>query len=318
MRQQSQTARWTSSSRIGFVLPNGSDRLVRQYVDAALADNTVRAYRGDLKHFFAWGGTIPATERQVAKYLALHATALASSTLARHLAAITRAHRVQGFPSPCESELVHATLRGIRRAHGRAIRQVAPLLKEHLVAMVRGLKGMRGMRDRALLLIGFSGALRRAELVGLDVEDIHFTESGVLLHLDRSKTDQEGHGREVAIPWVRSKHCPGHALSEWLQLAEITTGAIFRRVNARDQVLPQRLSAQSVSLIVKQRVASIGLDPSRYSGHSLRAGFVTSATAKGASPSSIREQTGHKTEAMMQNYVRHSQRFVHNSNQAIW
>ncbi len=318
MRQQPQTARRASSSHIGFVLPNGSDRLVRQYVDAALANNTVRAYRGDLKHFFAWGGTIPATERQVAKYLAQHATTLAGSTLARHLAAITRAHRVQGFPSPCESELVHATLRGIRRAHGRAVRQVAPLLKEHLVAMVRGLKGMRGMRDRALLLIGFAGALRRAELVGLDVEAIRFTESGILLRLERSKTDQESQGREIAIPWVRSRHCPGHALSEWLQMAEITTGAIFRRVNAGDRVLPQRLSAQSVSLIVKQRAASIGLDPSRYSGHSLRAGFVTSATAKGASPSSIREQTGHKSEAMMQNYVRHGQRFAHNSNQAIW
>ena len=220
MRQQSQTARRTSSSRSGLVLPNGSDRLVRQYVDAALADNTVRAYRGDLKHFFAWGGTIPATERQVAKYLAQHATTLAGSTLARHLAAITRAHRVQGFSSPCESELVHATLRGIRRAHGRAVRQVAPLLKEHLVAMVRGLHGMRGMRDRALLLIGFSGALRRGELVGLDVEDIHFTDGGVLLHLDRSKTDQEAKGREIAIPWVRSKHCPGHALPAYRNLYE--------------------------------------------------------------------------------------------------
>ena len=318
MRQQPQIVRRASSSRTGFVLPNNSDRLVRQYVDAALADNTIRAYRGDLKHFFAWGGTIPATKRQIAKYLAQHAATLAGSTLARHLAAITRAHRVQGFPSPCESELVHATLRGIRRAHGRAVRQVAPLLKEHLVAMVRGFKGMRGMRDRALLLIGFAGALRRGELVGLDVENLRFTESGVLLHLDRSKTDQEAQGREIAIPWVRSKHCPGHALSEWLKLAEITTGAVFRRVNALDQVLPQRLSAQSVALIVKQRAALIGLDPSRYSGHSLRAGFVTSATAKGASPSSIREQTGHKTEAMMQNYVRHTQRFMHNSNRAIW
>lgn len=318
MRHQHQNSRRASNTHHHLVLPNNSDHLVRQYVDAALADNTVRAYRGDLKHFFAWGGTIPATEKQIAKYLAQHATSLAGSTLARHLAAITRAHRVQGFPSPCESELVHATLRGIRRAHGRPVRQVAPLLKEHLVAMVRGLHGMRGMRDRALLLIGFSGALRRGELVGLDVEDIHFTDGGVLLHLDRSKTDQEAQGREIAIPWVRSKHCPGRALWEWLRLAEITTGAIFRRVNALDQILPKRLSAQSVSLIVKQRGAAIGLDPSCYSGHSLRAGFVTSATAKGASPSSIREQTGHKSEAMMQNYVRHGQRFDHNSNRAIW
>ena len=316
--RQHQISRRASTGHPRLVLPNHSDRLIRHYVDAALADNTIRAYRGDLNHFFAWGGTIPATERQVAKYLAQHATTLAGSTLARHLAALTRAHRVQGFPSPCDSELVHATLRGIRRAHGRPIRQVAPLLKEQLIIMVRGLKGMRGMRDRALLLIGFSGALRRAELVGLDVEDIRFTDNGILLHLERSKTDQESLGREIAIPWVRSKHCPGRALWEWLRLAEINTGAIFRRVNALDRVLPQRLSAQSVSLIVKQRAAAIGLDPSCYSGHSLRAGFVTSATAKGASPSSIREQTGHKSDAMMQNYVRHTQRFAHNSNRAIW
>jgi site-specific recombinase XerD len=299
-------------------VPDAGNRLVRQYVDAALAANTVRAYRSDLHHFIAWGGTLPATEAQVAHYLAQHAATLAVSTLTRHLAAIAQAHRARGFPSPSESELVQATLRGIRRAHGRAVRQVAPLLKEQLIRMVRGLSGSRGLRDRALLLIGFAGALRRAELVALDVEDVCVTPDGILLHLRRSKTDPDGIGREIAIPWVQGRHCPGRALWDWLQIADITTGAIFRRVDPFDHVLPKRLTPQSVSLIIKQRGAAIGLDPSHYAGHSLRAGFVTSATAKGASPSSIRDQTGHKSDAMMQRYVRHAHRFAHNSNRVLW
>ena len=244
-----QTSRRAATGHTRLVLPKHGDRLVRQYVDAALADNTIRAYRGDLNHFFAWGGTIPATERQVAKYLAQHATTLAGSTLARHLAALTRAHRVQGFPSPCDSELVHATLRGIRRAHGRAIRQVAPLLKEHLVAMVRGLKGMRGMRDRALLLIGFSGALRRAELVELDVEDIHFTESGVLLHLvDASQEDVVDAWRTVRAELEAYDEALGEkpeivALSKCELLPEDELAAKVKKLKRAAKTTPILLSA---------------------------------------------------------------------------
>jgi site-specific recombinase XerD len=294
------------------------DASVRQYVDAALSDNTLRAYRSDLKHFLAWGGTIPASPERVATYIAHHATTLAGTSLSRRLVAIARAHAAQGLPSPTASPLVRATLRGIRRTSHRPVRQVAPLQKADLVRMVHGLHGLRGLRDTALLLVGFASAMRRSELVSLNVEDIQFTDEGTLLRLRRSKTDQEGSGRDIAIPRLRGRHCPSRCLLAWLEAAGITAGALFRRVNRYDQVLPHRLTAQSVALIIKERAAAAGLDPTRFSGHSLRAGFVTNATNRGASSSSIRRQTGHTSDAMLQRYVRNSQLFTDNPNRKIW
>lgn len=294
------------------------DESVRKYLDAALADNTLRAYRADLKHFIEWGGVIPASPERVATYIAHHATTLACATLSRRLVAIARAHSAQGLASPTNSELVRATLQGVRRSRGSAVRQVAPLLKSQIVKMVRGLQGLRGLRDAALLLIGFGSALRRSELVALNVEDIQFTNDGTIIRLRRSKTDQDGRGRNVAIPNVRGRHCPSQNLQAWLAASGITTGALFRRVNRYDQLLPQRLTAQSVALIVKQRAAHVGLDPAHFSGHSLRAGFVTNAANKGASSSSIRVQTGHKSDAMLQRYIRDSKIFSDNPNLKIW
>jgi site-specific recombinase XerD len=294
------------------------DATVRKYLDAALADNTLRAYRADLKHFIAWGGVIPDTPEQVALYVAHHATSLACSTLSRRLVAIARAHTAQGLSSPTDSELVRATLRGVRRSRGSAVRQAAPLQKTQLLKMVRGLQGLRGLRDTALLLIGFASALRRSELVSLDVEDIQFTKDGTIIRLWRCKTDQEGRGREIAIPNVRGRHCPSQSLQAWLAASGITTGAVFRRVNRYDQLLPRRLTAQSVALVVKQRAANAGLDPARLSGHSLRAGFVTNAAKGGASSANIRVQTGHKSDAMVQRYIRKGQLFTDNPNSKIW
>ncbi len=139
-----------------------------------------------------------------------------------------------------------------------------------------------------------------------------------LLHLRRSKTDQQGQGRDIAIPRVQGGFCPTHCLQAWIDAAGISSGALFRQVNRYDQVLPHRLKAQSVALIVKERAAQAGLDPTLFSGHSLRAGFVTNATNSGASSSSIRAQTGHQSDAMLQRYVRNSQLFSHNPNLMIW
>ena len=184
--------------------------------------------------------------------------------------------------------------------------------------MVRGLQGLRGLRDTALLLIGFASAMRRSELVSLDVEDVQFSEQGAIIRLRRSKTDQEGKGRDIAIPRIRGRHCPIRNLLAWIEAAGITSGALFRQVNRYDQLLPQRLMAQSVALIVKQRAAAAGFDARLFSGHSLRAGFVTNAANGGASSASIRAQTGHKSDAMMQRYIRNSQLFSNNPNLKIW
>lgn len=294
------------------------DPSVRLYIDAALADNTRRGYQSDLKQFAAWGGLIPATAESVATYVAQHAMQLSCATLSRRVVAISHAHTARGLPSPAHSEMVKATLRGIRRKRGHRPRQVTALQKNDVVRVVKGLQGMRGVRDKAMLLFGFAGAFRRSELVALDVEDIEFGEQGAMVRLRRSKTDQEGRGRVIAIPYVRGRNCPCCALQSWLAVAKIETGALFRRVNRFEQVLPDRLSAQSVALVIKERVAAVGLNPELYSGHSLRSGFATSAAMSGASSSSIRAQTGHSSDAMLAKYVRRTQLFVDNPLGRIW
>ena len=294
------------------------DPSVRLYIDAAMSDNTRLGYQSDLKQFTAWGGVIPATAESVATYVAQNALRLSSATLSRRVVAISHAHTTRGLPSPTHSEVVKATLRGIRRKRGHLPRQVAALQKNDVVRVVKGLKGMRGLRDKAMLLFGFAGAFRRSELVALDVEDIEIAHQGALVRLRRSKTDQEGRGRVIAIPFVRGRNCPCHALQSWLTAAEIESGALFRRVNRFDQVLPDRLSAQAVALVIKERVAAVGLNPTLYSGHSLRAGFVTSAAMSGVSSSSIRAQTGHSSDAMLAKYIRSTQLFVDNPLGRIW
>ncbi len=241
-----------------------------------------------------------------------------SSTLSRRLAAIAWAHTERGFPSPTHSPLVKATLQGIRRTCSRTVRQVAALQKSQVLRMAQGLRGIRGLRDRALLLLGFAGALRRSELVALNVDDVQFNEEGMVLRLRRSKTDQTGLGRDIAIPRVRQRHCPCRCLSDWLKVSGITAGAVFRPINRYEQVLPHRLSAQSVALVIKRHAQRVSLDPVLYAGHSLRAGFVTNAVQCGASAASICAQTGHRSDAMMQRYVRAGQLFRDNANLKIW
>ena len=294
------------------------NEILLRYLGAALAGNTLRAYAADLRHFLASGGTIPATPKSVATYLAQFAQSHRSSTLSRRVVAIGRAHRLAGYPSPTDDPLVRGTMQGIRRIVGSAVLRVAPVQKIELLHMVKGLTGIRGLRDRALLLIGFASALRREELVSLNVEDVCFVEEGALITLRRSKTDQTGQGREIAIPRIRGRHDPVRALLEWLAKADITSGAIFRRISRADRVLKHRLTGQAVAMIVKCRAAEAGLDPTRLAGHSLRAGFVTNAARNGASSSSIRRQTGHKSDGMVQRYIRDTQAFADNPNCYVW
>lgn len=301
-----------------YLASEDCDETVRQYLGVSLSKNTLRAYQADLDHFITWGGCIPAKPETIAKYIAQHGKSLAGSTLARRLVAIGRAHAARGLADPAQSKLVRATLQGVRRMCGSQQRQAAPILKQHLCEMVRGLKGTQGKRDRALLLVGFASALRRSELVALNVDDLSFTKEGLIITIRRSKTDQEGVGRLIAIPQVRSRNCPCRALRGWIEEAGIEEGAIFRRVDRHEQVLSSRLSGQTVSLIIKERARAIGLDASKYSGHSLRAGFATAAVKSGASMSSIRAQTGHKSDAMLQRYIRDGQLFNGNPNQFIW
>lgn len=291
---------------------------VHKYLKASLAENTRRAYGNDIEHFLKWGGRIPASPERVASYLAENATRFSYGTLCRRVVAIGRAHTVKKLPSPAHSEMVRATLHGIRRTTGRVQRRVRPTLLPQIQAMVKEAQGMKGMRDKALLLIGFSGAFRRSELVSIRIEDVQFVTEGIVIHIRRSKTDQAGQGRDIAIPVMRGKYCPVKAIKDWLALSEITNGALFRGVNRHGQVMNQGLSPQSVALIVKERVAAIGLDANQFSGHSLRAGFVTSAAIKGVNSFKICLQTGHKSDAVMQRYIRDNNLFTDNPLGKIW
>lgn len=292
--------------------------LVRSYLTASLSPNTLRCYRNDLKQYMAWGGQIPASPELVATYLARHAEMHTPTTLSRRLVAISWAHGVKGLPSPAQSPLVKATMQGIRRKRGRPPKQAAPLLKSDVLRLVRGLKGIRGIRDKAMLLIGFAAALRRSELVSLDVADLEFVAEGLVIHLRRSKTDQEGKGREIAIPYVSSRNCPCRALQSWFRVSGIQEGAVFRRIDKAENVLASRLGSQVVSLVIKRLAADAGLDPALYSGHSLRSGFATSAAKAGAPTASIRAQTGHQSDAMLQRYIRYSELFSENANRRVW
>ncbi len=205
-----------------------TDLEVLEFIAAATASNTRRAYESDIAHFVGWGGAIPASSQDVAKYIAAHATTLSAATLARRIVAIRRAHVLHGLQDPTKTELVRLTFRGVRRLHGQPQRRVAPLTIEQLSAIVSALCGsVRDVRDRALLLIGFAaGAFRRSELSGINCDWIKRIEHGIVVTLPRSKTDQEGMGRTLAIPRTGGPLCPVAALDIWLQTSRIRRRAI--------------------------------------------------------------------------------------------
>jgi integrase len=298
-----------------------SDRspdLVAQFVRDSLAANTRRAYRFDLQRFEEWGGRIPCDAHVLASYLAENAGRLAVATLVRRVAAITRAHEALNYTSPARSDLVRATLRGIRRQFGVRRQEAKPLLREDLFRVLDAIgDGMKEARDRALLLVGFAGGLRRSEIIALNAADIEPVRQGLIVHLRRSKTDQEGAGRKIGIPFGRTRFCPVTALQQWRERSRVTEGPIFRPVDRHGRIAPERLSAEAVSSIIKERVGAAGFDPNGYSGHSLRAGFATSAAQAGISSWRIRQQTGHASDAMLARYIRDSELFIDNAAGAL-
>jgi len=291
---------------------------VQQYLQASLSPSTRRAYSTDIAQFLLWGGHIPTSPARLASYIAEHAEKLSFATLCRRVVAIGRAHKIKQLDSPADSEIVKSTLQGIRRTKGSDQRRVAPVLLRDVRNMVRKLQGARGARDKALLLMGFAGAFRRSELVAIRVEDVRLVAEGLVIRLRRGKTDQGGMGRDIAIPHMRGNCCPVKAVVAWLAHSGITSGTLFRRVDRYGHITGAGLTPQSVALIVKERAGAIGLDPQHLSGHSLRAGFVTNASKGGASSWKIRQQTGHRSEAGVQRYIRDSQLFTDNPLGNIW
>lgn len=286
---------------------------VRTYVRDSVSENTLRAYKTDLEHFAAWGGSIPCEPETVAAYLAEHADTLAVSTLKRRIAAISVAHEARGHTSPTSAKIVKAAMRGIQRTYGSAQRQAKPLLVEDLMRIMALLgDSPKDKRDKALLLIGFAGGFRRSELVAINCTDIELVRQGMMINVRRSKTDQTGEGRTIGIPFARGRHCPVRTFETWRDMVRISEGPLFRPVTRHGRIGVARLSGEAVSVIVKERIATIGHDPESYSGHSLRAGLATSAAMAGLSTLAIRQQTGHRSDATLARYVRRGELFTNN------
>jgi integrase len=206
-------------------------------------------------------------------------------------------------------------LAGIRRTKGTAAAAKTPVLVDDLKRMVSRLpEGLIGVRDRALLLIGFCGAFRRSELVALDAADVASTREGLVLTIRRSKTDQEGEGRKIGIPYASHvETCPIRSLQDWLERSGITEGPLFRPINRHGKMASTRLSAAAVGEIVKKYAAAVGLDASEFAGHSLRSGLATSAAAAGPSERAIMNQTGHRSVNMVRRYIRDGSLFRENA-----
>ena len=281
---------------------------------AEKAASTRKAYGTDFRLFKAWCDAraipaLPAAPETVAAYLAAEAKTAKPSTLGRRVAAIRYAHKLAGLPLPTDAEGVKATMRGIRRTFGSAKVRKAPAVAGKMLGMVATAPDkLAGLRDRALLLIGFGGALRRSELVALDVADIEETEIGMLVTIRGSKTDQERQGVTIAI--ARGDiACPVKALREWLAAAGIEAGPILRPIDKAGTVRPSRLTCRSVANIVKAYAGRAGFDASTFSGHSLRSGFLTSAASKGASIFKMMDVSRHKSVDTLRGYVRDAELF---------
>jgi integrase len=292
----------------------------RAYARNALAPNTRRAYQADWRDFAAWCAAhrlpaLPAAPATVALYLTDLIEHCKTSTMRRRLTALSQAHKTAGFPSPTTDALVRQVAAGIRRMHGTRQQGKEAAVTEDVRAMVAALPpSPTGRRDRALLLLGFAGAFRRSELVALDVEDVQRTRDGLVVTLRRGKTDQEGQGRQIGIPYgSKLLTCPVRALEDWQTAAGITRGPLFRPINRHGQIRARHLSDRSVALIVKRAARAAGLDPAIYAGHSLRAGLATSAAAAGVSERAIMEQTGHKSLPMVRRYIRKGSLFTDNA-----
>ena len=291
------------------------------YHAQARAPATLRAYRADWRAFETWCAAhqcaaMPAAAETVALYITEMARRAKVSTIARHLASIAQAHKEQGHESPTRAAVVQNVLRGIRRTKGTAPTQKAAAEIAVIRAMVEQLDTtLQGIRDRAILLVGFAGAFRRSELAGLTLDDIQFANDGLVITLPRSKTDQVGEGYIKGIPYGSTPAtCPVRALRAWLDASGIRVGPLFRSVwKGGRRLRPTPLNDRAIAEVVKRAAAVAGYDPARISGHSLRAGLVTTAAAAGVDERTIMEQTGHKTTTMVRRYMRRGSLFRNNA-----
>jgi len=318
MKPKTGSGKLTLSSKKQRELLVDSAQKASEYAKAARSENTLRAYRSSWNDFENWCTkhgemALPAVPMTVAMYLSDRADKLKLGTLGHRLAAITVAHKLRGFPNPASKreEPLQSVWKGIANKHTAAKKQVEPILKSDLKKMIAKLqkpetdtgRELRRLRDRALLLFGFAGALRRSELSAMKVNDLQSDVRGMKLSIRQSKTDQTGEGDVIGIPATGTQLCPVTAVNEWLDFAGISEGNVFRSIRHGPVVL-ESVSTKSIANIIKKHVAAAGLDPTFYSGHSLRSGLITQAAQQGASELDIMRHSRHRSVPVLRQYVR--------------
>ena len=288
------------------------------------AKNTVRAYKSDFKDFSLFCvqndfKNLPSDPKIVSLYLThLSTKDIKISTIKRRLVSIGVIHKMKGHYLDIKHPLIIENLMGIKRRKGTVQKGKKPLLIRDLKAIIdiinqQKIEDIKKLRDKTIILIGFSGGFRRNEIVSLDVDDLEFVYEGVKITVKKSKTDQFGEGFIKALPYFENElYCPVISLKRWLNISKITKGSIFRRFTKGSNLSNNRLTDQTVALLIKEYLKLAGMDSSNYSGHSLRSGFATSAAESGVEERSIMAMTGHKSTEMVRRYIKETNLFKNN------
>ena len=297
-----------------------------EYAQSSVSPGTKDAYRSDFEHFTEWAASnkldnLPAEPKTVALYITHLANGLGLkiSTIRRRLVAISQVHQAAGYPNPPTKDAgVRAVMKGIKRTHRNKQDRKKGLTSNQVRAWVGSLTDTpQDIRDKAIILLGFAGAFRRSEIVSLDFSSLSFVDQGVIITLERSKTNQSGDLEQIGIPYGQHPDsCPVLALRAWLELAAIEQGPVFVGIRRGGHIQTNRLTPKSVALIVKRLCRDLGLsenDCREYAGHSLRAGHVTQATNNGSPRHITKMQTRHKSDKVFDGYYREGSMFRDNS-----
>ena len=291
---------------------------LQQYLQAATSDNTRRAYRSAIRQFEKWGGRLPTVRDTVVRYLLARAESLNPRTLDLHLTAISQWHHYQGLGDPVRDPLVRKTMDGIRRTHGKPKRKAKALRLEHIALMLKHLQQLpdskKKYRDIALVLTGFFGAFRRSELVAIKANDLVWEPEGLIIRLPRSKTDQQGAGLVRALPFGAPGCCPATAMKNWIELADINEGPVFRPINRWDEVQPKALNPGGINELLKTLGNACQFDfVPDLSSHSFRRGLSTSAARERVDFELIKKQGGWKSDATVWEYIEEGQQLSNNA-----
>ena len=293
-------------------------------LQSSKANNTVRAYKSDFNNFglfCAQNGfkSLPSEPKIVSLYLTYLSTkGFKISTLKRRLVSIGAIHKLKGHYLDMKHPSIIENIMGIKRRKGSTQKGKKPILINTLKKIINVIdeynkEEIKKFRDRSIILIGFAGGFRRNEIVTLDHDDLDFVPEGIKINLRRSKTDQFGEGFTKALPYFDNpQYCPVVSLKKWMEVSKIRSGPVFRRLSKGYKLSENRLTDQTVALLVKQYLQLIGIDSKNYSGHSLRSGFATSAAESGVEERNIMAMTGHKSTEMVRRYIKEANLFKNN------